>query len=627
MKRAVRTSIRSFSQRHEWLAGAIGAILLVVAGATSLSVLQRHYLGLQQVEAKRMNHHLHLHISEARQELDVFLQQPASGWKQEADLLLPALSDVYQLDEQQQVRQVIKATPGSRIFAGFSFAGSPIGDAFASSSGQTSGLTPILRGLEDDLTSLYIWQRVKHKTYLARVQLRYIQRFLTDYSAFSGTPTLLVKENGFVLLSGLESLAVATIDPGGSRASTPETGNETAMKPMQLGERSWLPVKAEQGVLGARIVMLLPAESLMQMRQIISGTCALSLLFFALIINWKNRRLCRVLFEPLAELAEQVMAQETRIRQGKHPDLTAADNLGGKTSQLRELETLQASFVRLIATIHQRDQALKQARERDRRQERHQRLLLQSKLRSSLMAAGIAHEINLPLATMRLLCSQASGPFAANDAAMTDEQLVSALSLQSQKVSNVISQMRMLLLNIQTQHDRIDPQAVVRDACKSIQPLVHDLGGELEVSCLRLEPGLVLEGDAVQLQMAVTNLLRNGIEAATERPGGNPRLRISVFATSSELVIEVADNGPGFHFRPSDETLLQTSKASGSGLGLFVVRTAVAHHQGRLRFGRCPLLGGARVRIHLSLPDDAQGAPHGMVAPDFAAEPSRRSRR
>lgn len=625
-KRAVRTSIRSFSRRHEWLAGAIGAILLVGAGATSLNILQSHYLALQQMEAKRVKHHLELHIDEARQQLKIFLQQPASRWQQQADLLLPALSDVYQLDDQQQVHQVLKATSGSRIFAGFSFAGSPISDALASSGGRSSGFTPIFRGLEDELSSLYIWQRVDGNTYLARVQLSHIQRFLTDYSAFSGTPTLLVKDNGVVLLSGLESLSVATIDPWGSPTTTPVKGGESAIKPMQLGERSWLPVTSEQSVLGARIVTLLPADQLTQMRQIISTACALLLLILVLIINWKHRRLCRHLFEPLAQLAEQISVQEQRIRQGKRPELPAESPQRGTHSRLSELVALQVSFGRLLATIRQRDQALEQARARDRHHEERQRLLLQNKLRSSLMAASIAHEINLPLATIRLLCRQASELFAANKSAMADEHLVSALSLQSQKVSNVIEKMRMLLLNIQTEHDIIDPQAVVRDACKSIQPLIHELGGQLEI-CDRLpEAGRVLQGDAVQLQMAVTNLLRNGIEAATERSGGKPRLRISVFTMIGELVIEVADNGPGFHFLPSDETLLQSSKASGSGLGLFVVRTTVAHHQGRLRFGRCPRLGGARVRLLFPLLEDTQRAPREVIISASTAERSRRSR-
>jgi signal transduction histidine kinase len=83
---------------------------------------------------------------------------------------------------------------------------------------------------------------------------------------------------------------------------------------------------------------------------------------------------------------------------------------------------------------------------------------------------------------------------------------------------------------------------------------------------------------------------------------GERWLRLRLFVEEGELVVEVCDSGPGFAFEPSDNTVLKSTKPGGSGLGLFVVRTALEHHQGRLSFGRCPRLGGARVRMHLPLP-------------------------
>lgn len=50
---------------------------------------------------------------------------------------------------------------------------------------------------------------------------------------------------------------------------------------------------------------------------------------------------------------------------------------------------------------------------------------------------------------------------------------------------------------------------------------------------------------------------------------------------------------------PGDDTVLQSSKPGGTGLGLFVVRTTAANHRGRLRFGRDEVLGGGRVWLHL----------------------------
>ncbi|MEX1044646.1 MAG: ATP-binding protein, partial [Chthoniobacterales bacterium] len=61
-----------------------------------------------------------------------------------------------------------------------------------------------------------------------------------------------------------------------------------------------------------------------------------------------------------------------------------------------------------------------------------------------------------------------------------------------------------------------------------------------------------------------------------------------------ELVID--DSGPGWPAAGPAEVPLTTTKESGTGIGLYVVRTAVANHRGEIAFGRSPL-GGAEVRL------------------------------
>lgn len=54
MNHPSRTSFRQYSLRHEWLAGAIGAALLIGAGALSLEVLRGRHLELQRIESNRI---------------------------------------------------------------------------------------------------------------------------------------------------------------------------------------------------------------------------------------------------------------------------------------------------------------------------------------------------------------------------------------------------------------------------------------------------------------------------------------------------------------------------------------------------------------------------------------------
>ncbi|MGA0162453.1 MAG: ATP-binding protein, partial [Vulcanococcus sp.] len=105
-----------------------------------------------------------------------------------------------------------------------------------------------------------------------------------------------------------------------------------------------------------------------------------------------------------------------------------------------------------------------------------------------------------------------------------------------------------------------------------------------------------IEGDAVQIQIAIVNLLRNAAEALIDAQTAKPWIGISIEAQGDEWCLEVADNGPGLPQSLLDQLPLQTSKASGSGLGLFVVQTTMENHSGQLDVATSPQ-GGALLRL------------------------------
>jgi signal transduction histidine kinase len=585
------TSFWRFSLRHEWMAAAAATALFITAGALSLEVLRNRYLQLQQADANRVKHHLHVHLGEALAQLESFLERPPQRWPQDAAALLPAFSDLYVLGDRDHVRQVLKAVDRSRVFPGFSFAGTAISPYLqAGSRWRPDGTTPVFRGLEDEMTSIYVLRHAGGQRLLGRIQLGYIKRFLQRYSAFSGTPTLLVSRDGFVMLSGSDRLPVSNIDLRLARGGGP-------LEPVVLADRLWLPVASADDELGVRIVTLLPDDDLAPLRQVLLTAGAAVLLLCVPVFLWKNHRLRRELFAPVSRFAAQIQAQETRLRRG----LPALPASAAATTGFEELAALQGSFEGLMQAIVVRDRSLKRVRRREQLQEERQRQELRGKLHSSLMAASIAHEINLPLSTIRMLCHQARGQLLADADALDVPALMASLSEQSQQVSTVIEKMRMLLRNVQCELQPTDPVPVLKGASLAVKPLLRRDQVVLVVRGLEPAPSLRLQGDAVPLQMAVTNLLRNAIEAVAVRPPGQRRVRLGLAHEPGALVVEVADSGPGFPFDPRDDAPLRTDKPAGSGLGLFVVRTTMANHRGRISFGRCGELGGARVCLHLPL--------------------------
>ncbi len=81
-----------------------------------------------------------------------------------------------------------------------------------------------------------------------------------------------------------------------------------------------------------------------------------------------------------------------------------------------------------------------------------------------------------------------------------------------------------------------------------------------------------------------------------------------------DVELVVGDSGPGWPGGTIEEALLESTKPQGTGIGLYVVTTAVENHRGTVTVGRSPL-GGAEFRIVFP----AGPAGPGPVTPTAAA--------
>jgi len=255
--------------------------------------------------------------------------------------------------------------------------------------------------------------------------------------------------------------------------------------------------------------------------------------------------------------------------------------------------------------VRERSQDLERAYAREAGNEERRRRQLEQKLKTSLTAAAVVHEIQQPLAAILLNCHLSADNLAAlpAGAATKDlEQRLAALSSDAQQVVATMERMRMLLRNVETSHSPIDLTANLLSAVVFLRPdletqHVQLMGEGLDQPCL-------LQGDGAQLQMAVVNLVRNAIQALVSQPREARRLQLQLQRHPDHLNVVVADSGPGFPPHYSNDTsweLLKSTKATGMGLGLFLAETAATNHRGRLRIGRSLALGGAEVVLELPL--------------------------
>jgi len=107
------------------------------------------------------------------------------------------------------------------------------------------------------------------------------------------------------------------------------------------------------------------------------------------------------------------------------------------------------------------------------------------------------------------------------------------------------------------------------------EPYIHFIADREEI---------IAKVDRTQLIRIVTNLVKNAIQAVPEIE--NPRILVTVTTVEHQVKISVADNGIGIADEFKDKIFEPkfTTKSSGMGLGLGMVKNIVENYEGNINF-------------------------------------------
>ena len=282
----------------------------------------------------------------------------------------------------------------------------------------------------------------------------------------------------------------------------------------------------------------------------------------------------------------------------------AADQLSLVVSGALGLGTIGLSapiiglLLRRLRRRNQELQAVQQALDR-------QRQMLRQKLRTSLTAAAVAHEINQPLSSLSLISERLIQQAEATPGLAESLPLMQVLLTECQRVVELIEKMRMLLQSVESEQG---PVSLIDATTSALTYLRRPIAAEdVQLQATGLTgPGTVIHGDGGQLQVAITNLLRNALAALLEEPRQQRQLAVTLRQLPGWVELVVADSGPGFP--PSwlgrdltKDSLFQSSRATGMGLGLYLVGATVENHRGSVCLSRSRELGGAEVTLRFPL--------------------------
>ena len=160
-----------------------------------------------------------------------------------------------------------------------------------------------------------------------------------------------------------------------------------------------------------------------------------------------------------------------------------------------------------------------------------------------------------------------------------------ALSLivkEGNRAGEVVGRIRALIKKAPARKDAVE----INDALLEIIALTRTEAANNSVSVrTQLAEGLPrVQGDRVQLQQVLLNLIINAIEAMRDVVEQKRELLISARNESDHVSVEVRDSGPGL--APADfERVFEafyTTKPGGLGLGLSICRSIIEAHNGRL---------------------------------------------
>ncbi|HEY3719905.1 MAG TPA: ATP-binding protein, partial [Roseiarcus sp.] len=200
------------------------------------------------------------------------------------------------------------------------------------------------------------------------------------------------------------------------------------------------------------------------------------------------------------------------------------------------------------------------------------------------LTASIAHEISQPI-TATVFDAEAGLLWLAAQPPNLEEvrQILTRIVRSGNRTGEVIGRIRALIKKAPLRKERLEINGAIREVIELTRGEAQKNGVVVRA---QLADGLpLIQGDRVQLQQVILNLVVNAVQAMSSVSEGARDLLISTGTAEPDgVLVAVRDSGPGLP-PSSAERLFEafyTTKADGMGMGLSICRSMIEAHGGRL---------------------------------------------
>jgi two-component system sensor histidine kinase PilS (NtrC family) len=203
------------------------------------------------------------------------------------------------------------------------------------------------------------------------------------------------------------------------------------------------------------------------------------------------------------------------------------------------------------------------------------------------LAAGIAHEIRNPLASLSGSIQVLQGEI---DLHGDNKHLMDIVVRETDRLNTIIMEFLEYARPENVQKDRIELLPLLDEMIMLLRN-GKDIVGDVQIS-RSVDPNLVIQGDTKRLRQVFWNLLLNACQAM---PHGGELVVTARYSSRSDdestwCEISVADSGQGIANENRDKIFnpFFTTKTGGTGLGLAIVYRIIEDHRGTIAFESVP---------------------------------------
>jgi PAS domain S-box-containing protein len=191
------------------------------------------------------------------------------------------------------------------------------------------------------------------------------------------------------------------------------------------------------------------------------------------------------------------------------------------------------------------------------------------------VAATLAHEISQPLTAISSYATALRKMADIRDAPSEISEGLAAIVANTMRAGEIIRRMRTIAQEGRVKKEQVDLHRILRDSCRAVGSAHEDAEFDYD----HRGTGVVM-ADRVQIEQVAINLIKNACEAVEE--ADTQKVTISTSEDEEFVTICILDTGAGVSAEVDLFEATSSSKADGMGIGLFICRTIVEAHGGRI---------------------------------------------